>query len=240
MTDNWFGQSRLEPVDLCVELARCCQRSDARAAALDAPQVCRAGNLDSKARWRSNSCADNRLSGSVTPAALENQSKSAVINEMRRGVTGRGPRIASSKFIRWCKFNLVGGIGILVQFAALFALKSLLHVEYLFATAMAVEVAMLHNFVWHERFTWADRTMTEWKLAGPINRQTEWRSWRGRLARLARFHIANGAVSIVGNLALMRVMVGEGHMNYLVANGIAIGLCSIANFLVSEEWVFRE
>lgn len=64
------------------------------------------------------------------------------------------------------------------------------------------------------------------------------RSWRQSLARLARFNLTTGGVSIVGNLALMPVMVGVGHMNYLVANGIAIALCSLANFLVIEEWVF--
>ena len=29
-------------------------------------------------------------------------------------------------------------------------------------------------------------------------------------------------------------------MNYLVANGIAIALCSVVNFLVSDEYVFDE
>jgi putative flippase GtrA len=38
----------------------------------------------------------------------------------------------------------------------------------------------------------------------------------------------------------MRVMVGQGHMNYLIANMIAVALCSLANFLVSEAWVFEE
>jgi putative flippase GtrA len=37
----------------------------------------------------------------------------------------------------------------------------------------------------------------------------------------------------------MKVMVGFGNMNYLVANGIAIALCSVANFLVSDTWVFE-
>jgi putative flippase GtrA len=46
-------------------------------------------------------------------------------------------------------------------------------------------------------------------------------------------------VSIVGNLALMKVMVGLGNMNYLVANAIAIALCSVANFVVSDIWVFE-
>jgi len=131
---------------------------------------------------------------------------------------------APSTFVRWCKFNLVGGMGIVVQFAALFVLKSVLHFDYLLATAIAVEAAVVHNFVWHEQFTWADRVESSWR-----------RSW----PRLLRFNLTNGAVSILGNLALMKVMVGFGHMHYLLANGIAITLCSVANFLVSEEWVFE-
>jgi len=127
--------------------------------------------------------------------------------------------------VRWSKFNLVGAIGIGVQFAALFVMKGLLGVDYLVATAMAVETAVIHNFLWHEHFTWADRVR---------------RSYRGSLLRLIRFNLTTGAVSIVGNVALMKVMVGEGHMSYLVANGIAIALCSVANFLVSDQWVFGE
>jgi len=134
-----------------------------------------------------------------------------------------------STLLRWCKFNFVGGIGIGVQFAALFLVKSILHFNYLAATVIAVEAAVVHNFVWHEQFTWVDRTRVEGLQP----------SWRRSLPRLVRFNLTNGAVSIIGNLALMRVMVGQGHMNYLLANGIAIILCSVANFLVSEMWVFE-
>ncbi|HLZ40893.1 MAG TPA: GtrA family protein [Candidatus Sulfotelmatobacter sp.] len=129
------------------------------------------------------------------------------------------------KFVRWWKFNFVGAIGIGVQFAVLFLLKSVVGFNYLFATAVAVETAVVHNFIWHEQFTWSDRVQP---------------SWERSLPRFLRFNLTNGAVSIVGNLALMRVMVGQGHMNYLLANAIAITLCSIANFLVSEEWVFEK
>jgi putative flippase GtrA len=55
-----------------------------------------------------------------------------------------------------------------------------------------------------------------------------------------RFNLTIGAVSIVGNVVLMRVMMGSGHLNYLVANGIAIALCSVVNFLVSDGVVFQE
>ena len=126
--------------------------------------------------------------------------------------------------LRWLKFNFVGGIGIAVQFSALFLLKGVFGLDYLYATAVAVEASVVHNFVWHEQFTWADRVQP---------------SWSRSLARFARFNLTTGAVSIIGNLALMRVMVGQGHMNYLAANAIAIVLCSIANFLVSNQWVFE-
>lgn len=138
-------------------------------------------------------------------------------------MSGGHGTLLSSSFLRWCKFNLVGAIGVGVQFAALFFLKSILHLDYLWATAVAVEAAIVHNFVWHEQFTWGDRVQP---------------SWRSSLTRFIRFNMSTGLVSLLGNLALMRVMVGFGAMNYLVANAIAIALCSAANFLVSDRWVF--
>ncbi len=148
----------------------------------------------------------------------------------------RADNLSTSILLRWCKFNLVGGIGIAVQFAALFLLKSILHLNYLTATAIAVEAAVVHNFVWHEKFTWADRiTKSDAMIVGRVSSA----GGKSRLRRLLRFHLSNGAVSIIGNLVLMKVMVGEGHINYLLANAIAIALCSLANFLLSETWVFE-
>lgn len=135
-----------------------------------------------------------------------------------------GRRRTRDVLVRWLKFNLVGGVGIAVQFVALLLLKGVFHFHYLAATAIAVEAAVVHNFVWHEQFTWSDRVQA---------------SWRRSLPRFARFNLTTGAVSILGNLALMKVMVGYGGMNYLLANALAIALCSLANFLVSDEWVFE-
>jgi putative flippase GtrA len=129
----------------------------------------------------------------------------------------------NSMVTRWLKFNAVGGIGIMVQLGALVGLKSGFHLGYLPATVLAVEVAVIHNFLWHERYTWRDRVRPAWSKSLP---------------RLLRFNLTTGAVSIGGNLALMKLLVGLGHVNYLLANGIAIALCSVANFLISEEWVF--
>ncbi len=126
--------------------------------------------------------------------------------------------------VRWLKFNAVGALGIAVQLAVLLCLKSGFHLSYLLATALAVEAAVVHNFFWHERYTWADRVQP---------------SWRQSLPRLLRFNLTTGAISIAGNLAMMKLLISMLHVNYLVANCGAIAVCSLANFLVSEEWVFR-
>jgi putative flippase GtrA len=150
--------------------------------------------------------------------------------------------------IRWGKFNLVGAMGIGVQLAALFLLKTALHFPYLVATAIAVEAAVLHNFIWHERFTWADRIS-----AGRSQRKTKpsrhsigtnvgWNPLRrspGFCRRLWRFHLASGAVSMLGNLAMMKILVGSAPINYLMANAIAIAVCSLANFVLSDQWFFE-
>ena len=126
--------------------------------------------------------------------------------------------------VRWLKFNFVGAVGFAVQLVAL-KLLLLCHMNYLAATALAVETAVLHNFAWHERFTWKDRPG----------------GGRERLMRLLRFHLGNGLFSIAANLAIMWVLVSRLHMTRLVlANAIAVAVCSILNFAIGEWYVFRE
>ena len=94
---------------------------------------------------------------------------------------------------------------------------------YLPATAIAVELAVLHNFVWHERWTWRDR-------AAP--------SLAARLHRLGRFHLSNGIISMVGNLGTVRLLTGSFGLDPVGANILAILACSFVNFVLGEWLVF--
>lgn len=129
----------------------------------------------------------------------------------------------SALALRWVKFNAVGAAGILVQLAALWALVHVAGINYLVATALAVEIAVLHNFVWHERFTWRDRASV---------------TRRESFGRLVRFNLTNGGLSILGNVILMRALVGRFRIPLLAANLATIAICSVANFLVSHRFVF--
>ena len=125
---------------------------------------------------------------------------------------------------RWLVFNIVGAMGILVQMGILWGLTSALHLRYLTATALAVEAAVLHNFFWHERWTWADR----------IAKHNS-----GIFSRLLCFHLTNGALSISGNIILMVLFVEKAGFHTMQANTLSIAICSILNFMLGDRLVFR-
>ena len=125
--------------------------------------------------------------------------------------------------IRWGKFNLVGAVGMAVQLGALAILNQRWPGHYLVATAAALELTLVHNFVWHLNYTWRDRSGRDWgALAG----------------QFVRFHLSNGLVSMAGNLALMPVLVEGARIPVVASNAIAILCCSIVNFCLGNEWVF--
>lgn len=123
---------------------------------------------------------------------------------------------------RFLKFNGVGVLGFVLQLGLL-ALMLRLGMHYLAATAVAVELTVLHNFLWHERWTWKDRP------AGAGD----------RARRLWRFHATNGLVSLAGNLVIMRVLVGLLGMPPIPANLVSVLACAIVNFTASDRFVFR-
>jgi putative flippase GtrA len=123
--------------------------------------------------------------------------------------------------IRWAKFNVVGAMGVAVQLTALALFNKLAPGHYLCATAAAIELTLLHNFTWHLHYTWRDR-----------------RDGSSILTQLIRFHLSNGLVSMVGNLALMRLLVHTAHLPLLASNCIAILCCSLVNFTLTNYWTF--
>jgi putative flippase GtrA len=124
--------------------------------------------------------------------------------------------------IRFLKFNGVGLAGFALQLGLL-ALLVKLGGHYLAATAVAVEVTVLHNFAWHQRWTWRDRRAA----AG------------SQMRRLWRFHAANGLVSLAGNVLLMQLFVGLLGWPVIPANLLAVLLCALVNFTASDRFVFR-
>lgn len=125
-----------------------------------------------------------------------------------------------SRWARFAVFTLVGIAGIAVQLGCLAVLTAAVRVHYLPATALAVTVSVAHNFVWHWWWTWRDRRV-------------------GLMPTFVRFAIANGAVSLAGNLGVMATLVSGAGMRPVTANAIAIAVCGLLNFWIGDAVVFR-
>lgn len=117
-------------------------------------------------------------------------------------------------------FIVVGIVGFIVQVTVLSALARA-GWPIVLATALAVEAAVLHNFCWHERWTWRNR-----RDATPVG------------SRLLRFHGANGLVSVVTNVVLTSLLTHALGWPPVAANTAAVVASSIVNFLVADRWVF--
>lgn len=120
---------------------------------------------------------------------------------------------------RFLRFNVVGVAGFALQLAVVATLTGECGVRPLIATVLAVETAILHNFFWHERWTWADRPSAGIE----------------RLSRLLRFNLTNGLVSIAGNVVVVAILA---KLNPVAANAIAVLMCSLVNFAAGDRLVF--
>ncbi len=124
---------------------------------------------------------------------------------------------------RWVIFYSIGGIGFFVQLVVLGALVEWVRLDYLAATALATETAVLHNFVWHECWTWRDRTAVD---------------GAGLWGRFLRFNAASGTVSVAGNVVFTAFFASLFDIHYVAANVLAIAACSALNFLAADRFVF--
>jgi len=124
---------------------------------------------------------------------------------------------------RFGKFSLVGILGAALQVSLFHLLIGYPHIPAAAASAIAVEIVVLHNFLWNERFTWSSRRNV---------------SQRQRAIRLWRFHLGNGLVSMVGNTLLTFCFVDQLHAPPVPSAVAAIAVCAPVNFLIADRWVY--
>ena len=132
------------------------------------------------------------------------------------------PLLSSGSVLsRYLKFCLVGGSGVLVDMAVLFALASpfSLGLNLLLSKAIAAEVAIINNFVWNELWTFN---------SGPA-----------RISNRVHGFLAFNLVCLAGigwSVLLLHIQVTVLHLNVWLANLIAIVLVSIWNFGLTLKW----
>jgi dolichol-phosphate mannosyltransferase len=130
-------------------------------------------------------------------------------------MSGADPMLAS----RLGKFLVVGGTGVILNNAALFAFYQMLRLPLVVASALAVTLAIGNNYVLNDRWTFNQtRNM-------------------GSLRRFLRFSLVSLASLTITTLILWAlVMLMD--VQYLVANTVGIALGTGSNFVANLNWTW--
>ena len=119
-------------------------------------------------------------------------------------------------------FIAVGAAGFVLQIAVVAVATAAFGWSPAAATVLGVEAAVIHNYFWHEQWTWADRAVDG-----------------RRFRRLCHFHLTTGVTSVAGNLLIVLLAVHLLDLGPVVANALAVGALSLANYVVADRYVFK-
>ena len=120
-------------------------------------------------------------------------------------------------------FVTVAALGFLVQAASLWALMAWTALPVAAATTIAVLAAVVHNFCWHDRWTWSDRDRS---APAPV--------------RLLRFAAATGVVSLAGTVTLTTLYTVAFGIHVLVSNLLAVWSVGLVNYVLLDRLIYQE
>ncbi len=123
-----------------------------------------------------------------------------------------------AKLGRAVRFCLVGGTGTAINTTVLYSLARGLGLPLPVSSAMAVELAVLSNYLLNDRFTFAAR--------------------RPSFRRLAKFNITSLA-GLGVNVTIIWILARHG-VYFLAANLVGIAAAVVVNYTFSVAWVWRK
>ena len=125
--------------------------------------------------------------------------------------------------IRFVKFGLVGLSGVLVNEGLLWLLTENLGLYYLLSAAIAVETAIITNFILNDIWTFRDR-----RTPGNIS----------LLGRGLKFNLVSlGGLGI--NIAILWTVTEVVGISYLISNLIGIAGATLWNYTINTLWTWR-
>lgn len=122
---------------------------------------------------------------------------------------------------RFQKFLVVGAIGLGVNQGMLFLLHQGFGSHLVLSSTIAIFISMIVTFTLNERWTWHDRG------SGPL------------VHHMAMYFPIN-LIGLVINVAILRTLVAETGMNYLVANLFGAGAAAVWNFMLNNYFTWGD
>lgn len=131
--------------------------------------------------------------------------------------------VRTGELWRFAKFCLVGLTGVVINLGSLWLLKEKTNIFGLLASAIAIEVSIIWNYILNNAFTFKDKSIP---------------GMMPFLQRLLKFNV----VSLPGaaiNLALFWFFTDVPHVYYLLAQAVGIIFATLWNFFMNRLWTWR-
>lgn len=133
-------------------------------------------------------------------------------------------RIDKNFIIRFVKFGVVGGSGVVVNMFLLWFCKEQLNLPLTISSLIAIAASIFTNFILNNYWTWKE------------NSETNKYSF---INRLWRYYLSASVAAVVNYVTLILLSEYVG-IHYLISNLIGIGLGTVINFGLGEFWVFKK
>ena len=132
--------------------------------------------------------------------------------------------LRSGEFARFVKFCLVGGSGVLVNMGLTWLLTEKAGIFYALSNVIAIETAIITNYLLNYSFTFRDR-----RVAGK----------KSFIVKMAQFNLVSlgGMIINVGILSFFTEIVG---LHYLISNLIGIAGATLWNYFVNNWWTWKD
>jgi putative flippase GtrA len=127
--------------------------------------------------------------------------------------------------MRIVRFQCVGLGGTLLNFSCLWLLHGMLHMHLLIAGAVAIELAIIHNFTWHYLQTWKNRVLGTYK---------------DYCTRLFKYNMITAAVDLYLNLGILYLLATHMSLHYMAANLLAMSVGFLVKFILNDHIIFKK
>jgi len=121
---------------------------------------------------------------------------------------------------------VVSWVGMGVNTACLYLFKGVWRIPIIPASLMAIEISIIHNFVWYRYWAWGDRV--------------EAGSRPAFLRQLVLYNAATGLVDLSVNVSILWLLYKVFGVYYLIANIIGMILGPFFKFWINEKLIFKE
>ena len=131
-----------------------------------------------------------------------------------------------SKIKKFIKFQIVALGGTVVNMFVIWLLKEHLHLHLMISAAIAIELAIIHNFTWHYFVTWKDGVKEY--------------TFKNYLVTLFKYNVVTASLDYLVNLSVLWVLNQYLGVNYLIAHLIGMSCTPIFKFLANEFIIFPD